>query len=143
MLKSKFTKLFLILGVILFSIVGVVGCSNNGYGYFFHFDVEGGNGIIQIYDSISENSIWRCCDEDNPICELNCSSSSRVAKLLGGKKGSRTMTFIAIPDEGYVVKEWKFNEKIVDGNKTNSFVAEVTSGQGYNGVIVVKFELEI
>ncbi len=28
MLKSKFTKLFLILGVILFSLVGVVGCSN-------------------------------------------------------------------------------------------------------------------
>ena len=143
MLKSKFTKLFLMLGVILLSLVGVVGCTNNGYGYFFHFDVEGGNGKIQIYDSISENSIWKCCDEDSPICELNCSSSSRVAKLLGGKKGSRTMTFIAIPDEGYVVKEWIFNGKIVDGNKTNSFLAKVTSEQGYNGVIVVRFELEI
>ena len=143
MLKSKFTKLFLMLGMILLSLVGVVGCTNNCYGYFFHFDVEGGNGKIQIYDSISENSIWKCRDENSLICKLNCSSSSRVAALLGGKKGSRTMTFIAIPDEGYVVKEWEFDGKIVDGNKTNSFVAKVTSEQGYNGVIVVRFELEI
>lgn len=142
MFKNKTTKLFLILGVILFSLVGMVSCTNNGYGYFFHYDVEGGNGKIQIYDSISENSIWRCRDADSPICELNCNNSSRVAKLLGGKNGSRTMTFIAIPDDGYVVKEWIYNGKIVDGNKTNSFVAEVTSEQGYNGVVIVRFELE-
>ena len=141
MLKSKFTKLFLMLGMILLSLFGVAGCTD--YGYYFHFDVDGGNGKIQIYDSISENSIWKCRDENNNACELECSNSSRVAALLGGKNGSATMTFIAIPDEGYVVKEWIFNGKIVDGNKTNSFVAKVTSEQGYNGVIVVRFELEI
>ena len=128
MVKNKTIKLFLIMSVIIFSLVGTVGCTNNGYGYFFHYDVKGGNGEIQIYDSISENSIWRCCDEDSPICELNCNNSSRVAKLLGGKKGSRTMTFIAIPDEGYVVKEWIFNGKIVEGNKTQpakAFLSEI------------------
>ncbi len=141
MLKSKFKKLFLMLGMILFSLVGVAGCTD--YGYYFHYDVDGGNGEIKIYDSISEKSIWKCRDENNDACELECSNSSRVAALLGGKKGSRTMTFIAIPDEGYVVKEWEFDGKIVDGNKTNSFVAKVTSEQGYNGVIIVRFELEI
>ena len=140
MFKNKKCKLFLILGVILFSLFGVAGCTD--YGYYFHYDVDGGNGKIQIYDSISENSIWKCRDENSLICKLNCSSSSRVAQLSGGKKGSRTLTFIAIPDEGYVVKEWIFNGEIVDGNKTNSFVAKVTSEQGYNGVIIVRFELK-
>ena len=129
------------MNLILVLILTVTGCTNNGYGYFFHYDVEGGNGKIQISDTISENSIWRCSDENNPICELDCNSSSRVAKLLGGKTGSRTMTFIAIPDDGYIVKEWIFNGKIVEGNKTNFFVAEVTSEHGYNGVIIVRFEL--
>ncbi len=136
----KKMKLFLVLGVIFFSLVGVVGCTD--YEYSFHYDVEGGNGEIQIYDSISENSISRCFNGDRRICGLNCSSSSRFASFMGGKKGSQTLTFIAIPDEGYVVKEWIFNGEIVEGNKTNSFVAEVTSEQGYNGVIIVRFELE-
>ena len=140
MFKNKKCKLFLILGVILFSLFGVAGCTD--YGYYFHYDVDGGNGKIQIYDSISENIIWKCRDENNNACELECSNSSRVAALLGGKNGSATMTFIAIPDEGYVVKEWIFNGKIVDGNKENTFVAKVTSELGYNGVIIVRFELK-
>ena len=140
MFKNKKCKLFLILGVILFSLFGVAGCTD--YGYYFHYDVDGGNGKIQIYDSISENIIWKCRDENNNACELECSNSSRVAALLGGKNGTATLTFIAIPDEGYVVKEWIFNGKIVDGNKENTFVAKVTSELGYNGVIIVRFELK-
>jgi hypothetical protein len=60
--------------------------------------------------------------------------------LLGGKKGSRELTFIASPDEGYQVKEWLFNGKIVEGNKTNSYKAIVSSEQNYIGVISVRFE---
>ena len=141
MFKNKKCKLFLILGVILFSLFGVAGCTD--YGYYFHYDVYGGNGEIKIDDEFSISRIYKCRDENNNACELECSNSSRVAALLGGKNGSATMTFIAIPDEGYVVKEWIFNGKIVDENKTNSFVAKVTSEQGYNGVIIVRFELEI
>ena len=140
MFKNKKCKLFLILGVILFSLFGVAGCTD--YGYYFHYDVDGGNGEIKIDDEFSISRIYKCRDENNNACELECSNSSRVAALLGGKNGSATMTFIAIPDEGYVVKEWIFNGKIVDGNKTNSFVAKVTSEQGYNGVIIVRFELK-
>ena len=141
MLKSKFTKLFLMLGMILLSLFGVTGCTD--YGYYFHYDVDGGNGEIKIDDEFSISRIYKCRDENNNACELECSNSSKVAILLGGKNGSATMTFIAIPDEGYVVKEWEFDGKIVEGNKENSFVAKVTSEQGYNGVIVVRFELEI
>ena len=140
MFKNKKCKLFLILGVILFSLFGVAGCTD--YGYYFHYDVDGGNGEIKIDDEFSISRIYKCRDENNNACELECSNSSRVAALLGGKNGSATMTFIAIPDEGYVVKEWIFNGKIVDENKTNSFVAKVTSEQGYNGVIIVRFELK-
>lgn len=140
MFKNKKCKLFLILGVILFSLFGVAGCTD--YGYYFHYDVDGGNGEIKIDDEFSISRIYKCRDENNNACELECSNSSKVAILLGGKNGSATMTFIAIPDEGYVVKEWIFNGKIVEGNKENSFVAKVTSEQGYNGVIIVRFELK-
>lgn len=140
MFKNKTIKLFLTLSVILFSLIGAIGCTD--YGYYFHYDVEGGNGEIKIHDTISTSRIYRCRDENSRVCELGCSNSSRVAILSGGKKGSRTMTFVATPDDGYIVKEWIFNGKIVDGNKTNSFVAKVTSEDGYNGVIIVRFELE-
>ena len=50
------------------------------------------------------------------------------------------MTFLAIPDEGYQVKEWIFNGKVVEGNKTNTYTAEVSKKENYNGVIEVVFE---
>jgi hypothetical protein len=60
--------------------------------------------------------------------------------MLGGKMGSRELTFIATPNEGYQVKEWLFNGKIVEGNKTNSYKVIVSSEQNYCGVISVRFE---
>jgi hypothetical protein len=60
--------------------------------------------------------------------------------LIWGKKGWRELTFIASPDEGYQVKEWLFNGKIVEGIKINSYKAIVSSEQNYCGVISVRFE---
>lgn len=128
-----------IITTFLILIIALSSCVKSSYGYFFHFYVDGGNGKIEISDKISEKSVWRCSEENN-ICELDCPSSSCVAKLLGGKNGSRKLTFVAIPDDGYQVKEWIFNGKIVEENNTNTFVAEVSSQDGYNGVIMVRFE---
>ena len=50
------------------------------------------------------------------------------------------MTLIAIPNEGYKVKEWIFNGESVVENDSLIFTAKVDSKLNYNGVIVVKFE---
>ena len=55
-------------------------------------------------------------------------------------EGEGELTFIAIPKEGYRVKEWVFNEKVVEGNNTDTFTAKVSSDLNYKGVIAVRFE---
>jgi hypothetical protein len=139
-MTKKLAKI-LTMGVLIIMSIGIfAGCGENDYGYKFHFDVDGGNGEITIENEISVRRVKLCSDEAQ-WCELECADSSHIAMLLGGKKGSRELTFIATPNEGYQVKEWLFNGEIVEGNKTTSYKAKVSSQQNYNGVISVRFEV--
>lgn len=108
------------------------------YGYNFHYRVEGGNGML-ISDSEDFNKYAVICKEDR-MCNLDCPEGSYLISLIGGKETGRELTFIAIPDEGYQVKEWRFNGQVVEGNKTNTYMASVTHKDNYNGVIIVVFE---
>lgn len=131
-------KKLLVLGLALVMYLSLfAGCSD--YSYQFHFSVIEGNGEITIENEISARRVKLCSDEAQ-WCKLECADNSHIAMLLGGKKGYRKLTFIATPNEGYQVKEWLFNGKVVDGNKTNSYTATVTSEHNYNGVIAVVFE---
>lgn len=132
----KFTKLLTIIVLMTITLLVFSGCAD--YGYEFHFDVGGGEGDIIIENEISERRVKLC--NESQWCKLGCSDSSHISMLIGGKNGSRELTFIAIPDEGYQVKEWIFNGKIVDGNKTTSYKAKVSSDHEYYGVISVIFE---
>ncbi len=130
-------KKLLVLGISLIMCIGLFsGCSD--YGYQFHYSVIGGNGEITVEDEAFLRKVNLC--NEGPWCELGCPENSHVINRLGGKKGSHELTFIAIPNEGYQVKEWLFNGEIVEGNKTNSYKAKVSSEQDYNGVIAVRFE---
>jgi len=123
-------------GLLLIMIFALAACAD--YGYQFHYSVIDGNGEITIENENLLRKVDMCSEV--PWCELECPENSHVISLLGGKKGSRELTFIAIPDEGYQVKEWLFNGEIVESNQTNSYKAKVSSEQDYNGVISVRFE---
>ena len=118
----------------------LVGCVHSTYGYQFHFYVDGGNGTIKIDTSSSFNPDVKLCKNVEYMCTLDCVEESYFIELNGGEKGSREITFIATPNTGYQVKEWLFNGEIVEGNKTNSYTAIVTSEEDYVGVIAVRFE---
>lgn len=124
----------------LMFIMCLAGCKNNGYGYNFHFRVEGGNGEIKIQTSSTFNPTIHLCNEMEDMCELNCNEETHFVSLLGGKNGFRELTLIAVPNDGYKVKDWIFNGEKVEGNDSLLFTAKVTSELKYNGVIVVKFE---
>ena len=132
-------RLFLVFMSLMF-IMCLAGCKNNGYSYNFHFRVEGGNGEIKIQTSSTFNPTVHLCNEMEDMCELNCNEGTHFISLLGGKNSFRELTLIAVPDDGYRVKEWIFNGEKVVGNDSLMFTAKVTSELKYNGVIVVKFE---
>ena len=134
MKKILVTMFLLIFGLCL------VGCVHSTYGYQFHFCVDGGNGTISIETSSSFNPDVKLCKDAEDMCELDCTEESYFVELNGGENGSREIIFIATPNTGYQVKEWLFNGDIVEGNKTNSFTAIVTSEEDYVGVIAVRFE---
>lgn len=124
----------------MFFIITMVGCVKREYGYFFHFSVAEGEGEVTIQTTTSFNPTIKHCKDDDSMCELGCGDNSYFLRFLGNKKGSCELTFIATPEEGYKVKEWTFNGKVVEGNNTNTYTAKVTNEDHYNGVITVKFE---
>jgi hypothetical protein len=129
----------LAMGVLIIMSIGLfAGCAD--YGYSFHFYVDGGNGEITIETTPSYNPSARLCSDDGNLHELECVEGSYHVSLLGGANGFRELTFIAIPNEGYQVKEWLFNGEIVEGNNTTSYKARVSSEENYYGVISVRFE---
>ena len=132
-------KLFVVFMSLMF-IMFLTGCKNNGCKYNFHFRVEEGNGEIKIQTSSSFNPKVNLCKEMEDMCELNCSEETYLVSLLGAKNSYRELTLIAIPNEGYKVKEWIFNGESVVENDSLIFTAKVDSKLNYNGVIVVKFE---
>ena len=130
-------KIYIFMCLLSFILL-LIGCIHETFGYQFHFYVDGGNGTISIETTPSPDI--RLCSETGDMCSLNCSENSYYVCLHGGKNGSRELTFIARPNDGYQVKEWSFNGEIVEGNKTNSYTATVSSKENYNGVISVIFE---
>ena len=102
--------------------------------------MDGGNGTISVETSPSFNPNVELCKDAEDLCTLDCPEESYFVTLFGGEKGSREITFNATPNTGYQVKEWVFNGEIVEGNKTNSYTAIVTSEENYVGVIAVRFE---
>lgn len=132
-------KLLVSIFLLVFGLC-LVGCEHSTYGYQFHFCVDGGNGTISIETSSSFNPDVKMCKDVEDMCNLDCTEVSYFVELNGGEKGSREITFIATPNTGYQVKEWLFNGKIIESNKTNSYTAIVTREEDYVGVIVVRFE---
>lgn len=132
-------KVFIVIMSLMF-IVYLAGCKNNDCKYNFHFGVEGGNGEIKIQTSSSFNPNVYLCKEMEEMCKLNCPDETYFVSLLGEKNGVRELTLIAIPNEGYKVKEWIFNGETVVGNDSLIFTAKVDGKLEYNGVIVVRFE---
>lgn len=74
------------------------------------------------------------------INKLNIESHAAKVAKIRAKNSYRELTLIAIPNEGYKVKEWIFNGESVVENDSLIFTAKVDSKLNYNGVIVVKFE---
>ena len=135
MSKNKAVIILIVILTLTLSFM-LAGCSD--YGYSFHFRVVGGNGEIKTETNFEEYSYL--CDECE-YCELdNCPEGSRVIPTLGNKRGSCAITFLAIPDEGYQVKEWLYNDKVVEDNKTNTYTARVNKKENYSGIIEVVFE---
>lgn len=129
-------KKILIFGMFFLTCLMIFsGCTD--YGYEFHSSVTGGNGKITLEDETFLRKV-RLCSES--FCKLECPENSYSIYRLGGKKGSHQLTFIAIPDEGFQVKEWLFNDKIVENNNTNSYTAKVSNHDNYTGIISVVFE---
>ncbi len=64
--------------------------------------------------------------------------------LLEGEKASKKYPYqlelTALPDDGYQVKEWTCDGKVVEGNKSNSFIAISSDYTNYRAVITVEFE---
>ena len=134
-------KKVLMLLVVCIAILCCCGCRKTSLAtYHFHFYVDGGNGKIQVADSSPFKDNILSCKEHNIYFDFTCVEGSNFNFINGGSNGYREQTFIAIPDEGYKVKEWIFNGKVVEGNTSESFVAKVTSEDGYHGMIIVKFE---
>jgi hypothetical protein len=86
---------------------------------YFHFRVVGENGTISS-DRTEE-------------------SDSSTIYVRGSKKGQQ-IELTAIPDDGYQVKEWKYNGEVVEDNKSNSFTAIAKSYKQDKNIITVEFE---
>lgn len=132
---KKITKIIVMGAMIIMSIGLFAGCSD--YGYQFHYSVIDGNGEITLEDEALIRKAKLCSEA--PWCELECSENSHVIKRLGGKKGQR-LTFVAIPNEGYQVKEWVYNGEVVEGNKSTSFTAIAENYKQDKNIVTVEFE---
>ncbi len=129
-------KIFIIVFVIVCATFSLVGCRD--YGYSFHYRVDGGNGSIQIeLPNGYTPRTYKCAEF---ACILDCPDNSFIVDLRGGKNGSRTLNFIAVPDDGYRVKEWTYNGEVVKDNKANIYSATVSYEEHYTAVIIVSFE---
>lgn len=132
----KIIRVFVLSLVSILCFCSFFGCVD--YGYNFHYRVDGGNGVLEIEKAAGFQPTKHLCKESG--CELDCPENSYYFQMGGNKRGSNTLTFVAIPDVGYQVQEWSFNGEVVKGNKTNSYIAIVSHKEKYNAVITVKFE---
>ncbi len=104
---------------VLFVLSTATACSD--YEYNYNFSVQGGNG--KLYAICGDKEIY-----ESPIV------------LMGGKRGNHQLKFIAVPDEGFQVKQWIYNGKIAEDYKLESFTTGLVS---YNDYISVSVEFEL
>jgi hypothetical protein len=118
-------KKILILGVMMIMCLwNLTGCAD--YRYEYHFSVIGDGGVIDT--DPRQTDVYGV--------EINCTSP---IILRGNKNGGHQLKFVAIPNTGYQVKEWAFNDEIVANNKTNTFTAVISKRQ-YICYVTVEFE---
>lgn len=129
-------KRIAILAILLISLCSLCGCST--YGYEFHFSVIGDNGEISLENKDNMEFVKSC--SDSRACNKGCNETSKYFIFRGSKRDIKVLTFIAEPNDGYQVKEWRFNGEVVEENKSNTFTATVTYKDDYYGIISVKFE---
>lgn len=137
-MRGKNMKVICCVLICLILLTSLTGCVHETYGYYFHFYTNEKQGKIVVEPNFNP-TIYLCKDVD--MCDLDCNNDSHLVCLRGGKRGSRELTFIAIPNEGYQVKEWILNGEVVQGNKSNVITVTVSYKDDYNGVISVRFEL--
>ena len=101
--------------------IGIGGCTDAIYEY--HFYVKGKNENGELYAVRGEELIN---SYDSPVL------------LKGSGKVGTTMDFIAVPDEGYQVKQWTCNFEVIKEN-INTYVAHGEKDE-YIMVITVEFE---
>lgn len=101
-------------------VISLIQCVD--YGFEYYFSVKGGNGRIFVE-----------LDEEH-------TESSPVYLLCGKTSYSHDVTFTALPDEGYKVKEWTCNGKVVDGNYTNTYNTGRIKCENYKMYVTVEFE---
>lgn len=109
--------------IILLLLSNCLLCACTDYEYSYYFSVEGGNGTISMfmYDEILE-------------------SGSSPVRAIGGRKGNGPFAFIATPEEGYRVRQWTCDGRIVQGNKTVIYMSDVLTTSKTEVHITVEFE---
>lgn len=122
-------KKIIIVAVALMMCLGILS-SCVDYGYEFHFSVVGENGTIVRRWWDSYTSEWR--ENSSPVFVNGANKAS--------KKHPYQLELTAIPDDGYQVKEWICDGRLVEGNKSNSFIAISSDYTHYWAVITVEFE---
>ena len=108
-----------VIAVLLCYCLRFVSCTD--YINQYHFYVKGGNGDLY--------AVWGE--------ELIDSYNSPVVFGGSGKVGT-TMDFIAVPDEGYQVKQWTCNLQIIKEN-INTYTA-IGGKDEHRMIITVEFE---
>ncbi len=118
---NKKARIVLSLLMIISSIF-LSGCVS--YEYQYHFYVKGGNGKLVV--AYKGETI--ATEIDSPLL------------MAGGKKGTQLLEFIAIPDEGYRVKEWMYLGEVVKDNKSNILISQPVGPENYIVTVSVEFE---
>ena len=107
-MKSK--KIWLLRTVaVIFILVCILGCSACvDYGHTYYFSVVGGHGTL----------CMQCGDGDYA---QKIEESESPISMMDGRGVNIDLLFIATPDEGYQVKQWTFDGKVVEDNKTEYY----------------------
>ena len=65
--------------------------------------------------------------------------------IMGGKKASEKyqykLEFVAAPNDGYRVKEWRYNGDVLKDNKSNFFTAIISMHSQDVFTVTVEFEI--
>lgn len=95
-------RLFLFIGLVLFLLFCLSACSDSGHDYYLTVSNDYGT----VY------ALWGAGTKYESKYE------EPMFSLMDGKGVNRTLTFVAVPDDGYRVKEWRCNGKVYSTQST-------------------------